>query len=103
MWRMFRAALLGVVIGVIGGVIVGQVSYVRNYRDRLAKEIRSNAVMYNNGSSDGNGMIRIKVNYDGAGTDSEEDAWEMSYWMRWKSGWVTITAADTVTWRCGVT
>ena len=50
MWRMFRAALLGVVIGVIGGAIVGQVSYVRNYRDRLAKEIRSNAVMYNNGS-----------------------------------------------------
>ena len=73
MWRMFRAALLGVVIGVIGGAIVGQVSYVRNYRDRLAKEIRSNAVMYNNGSSDGNGMIRIKVNYDGDGTDSEKD------------------------------
>ena len=37
MWRMFRAALLGVVIGVIGGAIVGQVSYVRNYRDRLRR------------------------------------------------------------------
>lgn len=79
MWRMFRAALLGVVIGVIGGAIVGQVSYVRNYRDRLAKEIRSNAVMYNNGSSDGNGMIRIKVNYDGDGTDSEKDEKVASY------------------------
>ncbi len=73
MWRMFRAALLGVVIGVIGGVIAGQVSYVKNHRDRLAREIRSNAVMYNNGSSDDNGMIRIKVNYDGDETDSEED------------------------------
>ena len=28
MWRMFRAAILGVLIGIVGGVIFGQVSYV---------------------------------------------------------------------------
>ena len=29
MWRMFRAAILGVLIGIVGGVIFGQVSYVK--------------------------------------------------------------------------
>ena len=44
MWRMFRAALLGVVIGVIGGAIVGQVSYVRNYRD-VTEELEKDKVV----------------------------------------------------------
>lgn len=70
MWRMFKAGILGVIIGVIGGVIVGHISYVKNYKDRLNREIRSNAVMYNNNGSDDNKMIRIKVDYDG---DSKSD------------------------------
>ena len=70
MWRMFRAALLGVVIGVIGGAIVGQVSYVRNYRDRLAKDLRSNAIMERNCSLVRHGMKRIKVKQNGARQES---------------------------------
>ena len=74
MWRMFRAGILGVVIVVIGGVIFGQVSYVKNYKSRLDREIRSNAVMYNNGESDDNSMIRIKVDYDGSdGTETLDE------------------------------
>lgn len=65
MWRMFRAAILGVVIGVIGGAIFGHMSYIKNYKNRLDRTIRSNAVMYNNGQEDDNSVIRIKVDYDG--------------------------------------
>ena len=38
MWRMFRAAILGVLIGIVGGVIFGQVSYVKKYKDKVSRE-----------------------------------------------------------------
>lgn len=37
MWRMIRAALLGIIIGVIGGTIIGQISYT-GFLYRLAKK-----------------------------------------------------------------
>ena len=37
MWRMFRAAILGVLIGIVGGVIFGQVSYVKKYKDKVSR------------------------------------------------------------------
>lgn len=70
MWRMFKAGIMGVIIGVIGGAIAGHISYVKNYKEGLNREIRSNAVMYNNNESDEDKVIRIKVDYDG---DRESD------------------------------
>ena len=46
MWRMFRAAILGVLIGIVGGVIFGQVSYVKKYKDKVSREIMADAVMW---------------------------------------------------------
>ena len=65
MWRMFRAAILGVLIGIVGGVIFGQVSYVKKYKDKVSREIMADAVMYNNSLDDSGRVIRLKVDYDG--------------------------------------
>lgn len=65
MWRMFRAAILGVLIGIVGGVIFGQVSYVKKYNDKVSREIMADAVMYNNSLDDSGRVIRLKVDYDG--------------------------------------
>ena len=65
MWRMFRAAILGVLIGIVGGVIFGQVSYVKKYKDKGSREIMADAVMYNNSLDDSGRVIRRKVDYDG--------------------------------------
>lgn len=74
MWRMFKAGIMGVIIGVIGGAIVGHISYVKNYKEGLNREIRSNAVMYNNNESDEDKVIRIKVDYDGnGGSDTQSE------------------------------
>ena len=76
MWRYVRAGILGIFIGLVGGVIFGYVSYVKNYRDKLPDEIMSNAVMYDN-SSDDDRAIRLKVDYDGdVETDDDRNALE---------------------------
>lgn len=64
MWRMIKAGIMGILIGVVGGVIAGHISYVKNYKNRLDREIISNAVMYN-GTSKDDRIIRLKVDYDG--------------------------------------
>ena len=61
MWRMFRAAILGVLIGIVGGVIFGQVSYVKKYKDKVSREIMADAVMYNNSLDDSGRVIRRTV------------------------------------------
>lgn len=52
MWRMIRAALIGIVLGVVGGAIVGQVYYIR-YLYRMMQQEKNeamNALVYSNDS-----------------------------------------------------
>ena len=64
MWRMIKAGLMGILLGIAGGVIFGQISYVKNIKNKAVTEIMSDAVMYDN-SEDEDRVIRIKVEYDG--------------------------------------
>jgi len=64
MWRMIKAGLMGILLGIAGGVIFGQISYVKNFKNKAVTEIMSDAVMYDN-SEDEDRVIRIKVEYDG--------------------------------------
>ena len=80
MWRMFRAGILGVLLGVAGGIIFGQVSYVKNYRDKADRGIMADAVMYNYESDESDRKIRIQVDYSGQ-TDSEKDRDELESYV----------------------
>lgn len=43
MWRMIRAALFGVLLGVVGGAIVGQVYYIR-YLYRMVQQEKNDSI-----------------------------------------------------------
>lgn len=79
MWRMFKAAILGVLLGIAGGVIVGQISYVKYKESKTVREIEADAVMYNSGEEDDR-VMRIQVDYDGL-MDSEEDRDEFTSYV----------------------
>ncbi len=70
MWRMIRAAILGVLIGVVGGAIVGQ-NYYLNYLDNQKKDKAVSTFVYSNNedsiSTDKlSDVIRLEVCYKGA-------------------------------------
>lgn len=64
MWRMFKAAIMGVLLGVVFGVVFGHISYLNYKKENVVRGIEADAVMYNSGS-DEDRVIRIKVDYDG--------------------------------------
>lgn len=79
MWRMFKAAILGVLLGIAGGVLVGQISYAKYKESQTVREIEADAVMYNGGDSSDR-VMRIQVDYDGI-MDSELDREEFTSYI----------------------
>lgn len=52
MWRMVRAAFIGIVIGVVGGAMIGQIYYIRYLYHKVQEQQQEamNALVYNNDS-----------------------------------------------------
>ncbi|MGN0394064.1 MAG: stage II sporulation protein R [Coprococcus sp.] len=78
MWRMIRAGLMGILIGVVGGAIVGQVYYSNYLKNR--KDSRTvSAIAYNEASDaeGSNGVIRLNVNYKGKENLSKNEEKEL--------------------------
>lgn len=83
MWRMIRAAILGVTLGVVGGAIVGQIYYA-NYLKNNKEEKLVSALVY---SEDANvnvseDVIRLDVQYEGAEELSDNEYMELTNAVR---------------------
>lgn len=68
MWRMIRAAILGVTLGVVGGAIVGQLYYANFLKNNKDKEenLVSALVYSENANVDmAEDVIRLDVQYEG--------------------------------------
>lgn len=83
MWRMIRAAIIGVTLGIVGGAIVGQIYYA-NYLKNNKEEKLVSALVY---SEDANvnvseNVIRLDVQYEGAEELSDNEYMELTNAVR---------------------
>ncbi len=84
MWRMIRAAIIGVTLGVVGGAIVGQIYYANFLKNNKKEEELVSALVY---SEDANvniseDVIRLDVQYEGEEELNENEYQELTNAVR---------------------
>ena len=67
MWRAIRAGLMGILLGVVGGALVGQLYYANYIKNKKKDKELVSALVYNESCEENNpkGVIRLCVNYNG--------------------------------------